>query len=273
MKRFSSQVPKCIVIDDSLTDADLRTLAGDERRGYRPRDYTADPLGSHECAKAGEIERIPTKNWPDLIREKQEKKQRGIDLMNLHKIPPMHQGKTNSCWANDVIDNGHFVMAAAGGPVIRLSSASVAGPVKRFRNKGGNCSEALKQMADVGVCSADVYPENANTNSRLWTAEAKANAALHRVLEWDDLDPGDFEQMGSLLLQPRPRVVAFCNWSMRHAVLAIDLLVNARGQFSVLCRNSGAYRDKNGMTVFSGRRAVPNDACSIRTMLMNARVA
>jgi hypothetical protein len=244
-----------------------------EQSGYEPRDYDADPLGSYECATAGATVRIPRSEWKERIREREAKGQTGLALMATYKIKPLHQGRTPSCWSQCVTDNAHFVQAYNGGPVVRLSTGSVAGPVKNYRSRGGNCSEALKRMHKVGICSADVWPENEINNRRLWTPRAAENAGLHRVLEWDDLEPGDFDEMISLMLHEPGRTVAYCNWKMHHAVLAIDPIIDERGEVGVLTRNSGLYRDKNGFTKFFGRFSIPNDAVSIRTFSINARAA
>lgn len=262
---FASQVPNCPSFDDQNPPPELSPDGA-----YVRRDYAANPLGSHECARAGQTFRIPRDEWLERIKEKEAKKQRGIDLLNLYEMPPLNQGSTWSCWAQSVTDNAHFAQAAAGGPVVRLSTGSVAGPVKRYRKAGGNCSEALARMADEGICSADMWPENDCTTNR-WNDKTAANASRHRVLEWDDLEPGDFDEMASLLLMPTPRQVAYCNWAMRHAVLAIDLIVNERGQFGLLTRNSGLYRDSKGFTQFFGKYAMPDDATSIRSVTIDAR--
>jgi hypothetical protein len=259
VSKFVSQTPDCPTFDDKHPAPKLSPEGA-----YVPRDYAADPLGSFECGMAGAVAIIPRDEWKERIQEKEAKQQRGL--------PPLHQESTWSCWSQAVTDNAHFVQSFNGGPVVRLSTGSVAGPVKRYRKKGGNCSEAIKRMATHGICSADKWPENDYKTNR-WDDETAANAALHKVLEYDDLEPHNFDEMISLLLQPKPRTVAYCNWAMSHAVLAIDAIINERGEFGVLTRNSGLYRDKQGFTKFFGKFSIPNDACSIRTMLLNARPA
>lgn len=267
MSKFVSQTPDCPTFDDKHPAPKLSPEGA-----YVPRDYAADPLGSFECGMAGAVAIIPRDEWKERIQEKEAKRQRGLDLLNEYKMPPLHQGSTWSCWAQAWTDALHFTQAFNGGPVVRLSTGSVAGPVKRYRKAGGNCSEAAKRTATHGICSADKWGENDCTTNR-WNDETAADAALHMVREYDELEPGNVDEMASLLLQPKPRFVAFCNWAMSHAVLAIDVIINERGEFGFLTRNSGLYRDKNGFTKFFGRFAVPNDACSPRAMLLNARPA
>lgn len=263
-KKFYSSVPKCARFDDTTNlDSWLRRHPG-ERGGLVPRDYSEDPLGSHECAHAGAIVKIPEVEWKERIQEREAKKQRGLDLLATYKMKPLHQGRTWSCWAQAVTDNAHFHMAYAGGPVVRLSTGSVAGPVKNYRKAGGNCIEALKRMCSHGICSANMWPENDCQRNR-WNAETAANAALHKVEEFDDLAPRDWEEFISLLLVPG-RTVAYCNYAMSHAVLAIDAIIDKRGQIGVLTRNSGLYRDNNGFSQFFGRYAQPDDAVSVRVM-------
>lgn len=244
----------------------------DPEPGYdTPRDYDADPLGSYEAESAGATVLIPRDEWKERIRERIAKQQTGLQLFGLYKVKPLNQGRTKSCWAQAVIDNCHGVQAYQGGPVVRLSTGSTAGPIKNYRNRGGNCSEALKRGHQVGICSADVWPENACDNRRLWTPRAAENAGLHKILEWDGLKSGSFDEMISLLLSEPGRQVAYCNWKMRHAVLAIDPIIDDRGEVGVLTRNSGLYRDKNGLSKFFGRFSIPNDAVSVRTFSINAR--
>lgn len=267
---FVSQVPDCPRIDNNTTVAELKHLAGNECAGAEPRDYVADQLGSHECAAAGRIKIIPREEWPERIREREAKKQRNLDLINTFGVKALHQSRTNYCWVNAVIMDAHVRMAYNGGPVTMLSPSSVGAPIKRYRNVGGNCSEALKRFAEVGACSQKMWAPNENTNSRLWTPEAAADAARHRVLEWDDLRPRDWEEFISTLLVPG-RSVALCNYAMRHAVTALDPIINERGEIGFLAWNSGLYRDRNGFTQFFGRYAQPDDAVSIRVITIDAR--
>lgn len=275
MSKFISKTPNCPVVDDSVNlDQAKRDWEREHGKGtantYVPRDLDADPLGSHECAAAGRIKIIPEVEWKERIIEMEAKGQTALDLLETYKMPPLHQGRTKSCWAQAVTDAAHFAQADAGGPVVRLSTGSTAGPIKGYRNRGGNCIEAAKRGAEFGICRASLWPENANTDRRLWTPETEADAAQHKILEWDDMKSRDWAEFVSTLLTPG-RTVAYCNYSMSHAVLAIKLIYNSRGQLGVLTRNSGLYRDKNGFTQFFGKRAVPDDAISIRVFSIDAR--
>lgn len=272
---FVSQVPDCpIVTDLTNIEAGIRRYERVHGKGsattYEPRDLAANPLGSHECASTGRITLIPEVEWKERIIEREAKQQRNLDLLNTYKIPPLHQGSTWACWANAPTDNFHFTMAYNGGPVIVLSPGSVAGPVKRYRKAGGNCSEANDYMAEHGIASQRVWSANNYYDSNLDNDQSRADRARHRVLEWDDLEPRNWAEFISTLLTPG-RTVAYCNYAMRHAVLAIDPIINARGEIGVLTRNSGLYRDSKGFTQFFGKYAMPDDATSIRSVTIDAR--
>lgn len=238
---------------------------------YMPRDYVANPVASHECAARVSVPIIPREQWRERIEERQAKKKRGIDLRETFGVTSLNQAQTLSCWANAVIDDMHMTQARNGGPVVRLSPASVVGPVTGFENVGGNCSEALAHITKRGACSQKVWPPNEPTARKFYTAAAQEEAMRHVVLEWWDLTPKSFDEMFSLLFAGF--FVAYGNYSMSHAVLAIDPVVNERGEFGVLTSNSGLYRGRDGLTVFFGNYARPDDATSIRSLTFDYAAA
>lgn len=271
-KQFASEDRGWLRIDDESASAMAERQAehgqGNVGTGYVPRDFERDPQAGYVCASPSRAPRVPRSEWVERIKEREAKKQRGIDLLEAMHVPRLHQGNTSSCWIQTVIQNMHMVMASNGGPVIPLSPANGSALIKGFRDVGGNCSEAGKFIHENGVCDQTLWPPNANTSRQFNTPQASENALRHRILEYDDLTPKSFDEMYDELFAGL--FTGYGNYTMRHAVLAIDPLVDARGNFGVLTLNSGLYRGPDGLTQFFGSRARPDDAIAIRTITIDA---
>jgi len=100
-------------------------------------------------------------------------------------------------------------------PFVRLSPYSVAWIVKGGSNSGGWGGEANAQMVKEGVASEEFWPMekpgtsdrsganmNAIRNGRQYLAGSRANAALHKVTEFWELEPNNALQKLSVLCIP-----------------------------------------------------------------------
>ena len=259
--------------DESASDfAERRAERGELvlGTGYVPRDYDSDPQAGYVCASPSRAPKVPRSEWVERIKERQEKRQRGIDLLDAMAVPRLNQGNTSSCWIQTVTQNMHMSMAQSGGPIIPLSPAFGSALIKGFRDVGGNCSEAAQWIHENGLCDQTLWPPNANTSRNYNTPEAGENALRHRILEYDDLTPKSFDEMFDELFAGL--FVSYGNYTMSHAVLAIDPMVDAKGNFGVLTLNSGLYRGPDGLTQFFGSRSRPDDAIAVRSITIDSVV-
>lgn len=205
---------------------------------------------------------IPESEWQGLINKRKAAK---AGISNLLYFPPLNQDGTNYCWCNAVVNLMRITRAQAGLPFVDLSPASVAAPVKGFRNEGGWGQEALAYIRDTGVADVAHWPPNAISRQYLNDA-TKENYKLYRATEWAELEPRNFNQLVSCLLQDVPVAIGL-NW-WRHEVTAVDVdYVN--GAYVILIWNSwGDWGEANSRGVkgfgwLTKAKANPDDACCI----------
>lgn len=262
--------PVCLGNIHSWDENTNRILLDEERErecsGFVPRDYDADPVARHWCASPFREPRIDEQTAKQMIEERERKGLTNMARFVRAGFPPLHQGQTNLCWMNATIDAIHSLMLSVGGKELLtpLSPGGAAAWETNFRNVGGNVSQAVQAIIKTGAPTQADWPANVITSRQHDTKEAREHARRHMVLEYDDLDPGDVEQMWSMCLHGF--AVPFGNYSMSHAVLAVDPVVNAKGRIDFLCRNSGYLRDSQGLSIIGGKLAIPHDACVIRAI-------
>ncbi|MEM9354610.1 MAG: hypothetical protein AAGB04_00215 [Pseudomonadota bacterium] len=234
--------------------------------GVVPRDRAESPL----CCGAGsgrvELPLIPENEWLECIEQMEAAEARSVDLREQTGLKSLNQGRTNSCWAQCVVQNFHYRQRQLGYTSTPLSSGSVVGPVKKWRNVGGMVSQAIEHIHDDGIVPASMFPANAvgRDSRRYYTDEAVIAAQDYKALDWWDVEPNNGPELATCLLSGFQ--VGICYLWMRHAVLAIDLVSTPKG-LAVLCDNSGYGRDRNGLTVIPIRKAFDfDDAVAIRSI-------
>lgn len=249
--------------DDNWEQHVLNPYINNQNKGrgleLRPAIY---PYGSHPYATTTfaslGITPFPRSEWSERIREQREKGLRVSDVRNRHKLKSLDQASTNFCWANAPVNLVRLNRAASNSPDVDLSPASVACPINGFVNQGGWGGEALKGIIERGVNKVQVWPANA-ISRQYDTAEARADAATRRVTEWTELEPGNFDQVATMLLMGYAIAVGL-NW-WRHEVTYLDLVEPTPGQFGVLFWNSWADDyGVNGTGTMSESKARPDDA-------------
>lgn len=259
MEFSSALYPRELVIDEDTPDNHPAVaVPADMSRGYEARDWSKQPF----CSMAGAVALpaiIPRTVWTEKIQAMEASKSRVSDLIIQAGIPPLDQNGTNYCWTNGVVTCIESNRCANGLPYVKLSSASVAAPIKGYRNQGGWGGEALEYIVQHGVAAASMWPPNAI--SRSYFDSTRENAALHKVTEWYDLNSRNFDQLMTCLLLRIPVAIGLNWWS--HEVAAIDPVVVSPGRYGVRIRNSwGPDYGDNGFAILTEAKATPDDACA-----------
>jgi hypothetical protein len=131
----------------------------------------------------------------------------------------LNQNPTNYCWCYGVVHAFMIQRLLSGAPFFRFSPYSVACIVKNFSNNGGWGSQANAQMVKEGVSTEEFWPMekpgmtssqrsaanmNAIRNGRQYLAGSRANAALHKITEYDDIPQRSWAHKMACLCVPLP---------------------------------------------------------------------
>jgi hypothetical protein len=183
-----------------------------------------------------------------------------------------NQARTNYCHGNSPAYAISVLRIKQGLPRVKLSAASIAGPVAGFRNRGAAIMDDLHQIVTYGVAETRFYPENF-TGRGYWNAATRANAALHRCDEWDDIAPENiFDAVISLLLRRQPVCLGYWNWLGEgggHAVTGMSPMMEGRNRFGIEIANSWSpsWMDNGFATLWEDEDGTPNEAYSPRTTI------
>ena len=162
---------------------------------------------------------VPRHEWQARIEERQRREWQLSDRIRLAKLPAKQQGHTNLCWANAptaCVEVNRIVMNQ---PLVILSPASVAGPINGYRNEGGWGLSALKRLVSSGAVPVEHWP--ANAIDRKFGTEANWRIGqAYRCVKWCELEPGNLDQLISMLFRNIPVAVGLSWWG--HEVYACD---------------------------------------------------
>lgn len=284
----SPPTPGVLYIPDDEIDLHAKTIADNERgepqssSGFIPRDYGRQPLGS----LAG-----TTSFPPELLLDEKQIKERieelertGTDLVSLLKFLwknkqwiGLNQNPTNYCWCFAVIHAIMILRALAGEPFKRLSPFSVAWIVKGGSNSGGWGGEANEQCVKEGVATEEFWPfgipgsndmssanMNAIRNGRQWLQSSRANAALHKVDEFTELQPNNDLQKLSLLCIPLP--VASGYNRIGHERCSVKATIQPNGSFGCVDLDSYTQDGEPDLKAFTLSSLPANDAVCPRSI-------
>lgn len=224
-------------------------------------------FGREMSAPPAEMKIYPRSEWSARIKEKNERK---TWLRNIApNIVNINQGSAPYCWGHSNAHAVTFSRAVNNLPPVKLSAFHVCAVIMKGRQEGGWCGLSRKFMAEVGICTQDLWPQG-KTSLSLNTPEVQANAALHKITEdWVDLtkDVYDqnltFDQVVTCMLDNIPCAVDFNHWS--HSVCATGVVEVEPGSFGLEIYNSwGSEWQDNGYGLLRGQKAIPDGATAIR---------
>jgi hypothetical protein len=261
---------------DFLFDDDnaAELLLPDVARGLRPRREHPRYAGYGSIPgtvpfNSSMPPRIPRDEWPERIAD--------LDalhgwLTNLIDWPARNQAKTNFCWANGPCTAAEIEAAVQGLAHVEWSAASVACPIKNYRNQGGWGADAVEYLVETGACATAYWP-NAAIARQYDDQESRADRANRRVLEWVDVPADDFDALATCLLSGYACAVGYDWWG--HEVCATRLVQTGKRSYGVEIRNSWGddWGSKNehgvgGFSVLSESKGTPDDCQAVRQVVV-----
>ncbi len=243
-----------------VIDGEVRSM------GLVPRDYDQCPVGYLSCAKPFDLPLIPESEWEERLKERIARKAQLSDVRNRgvngRPIPSRDQNGRGYCWFHSGVSCNLIVRATEGQPYADLSAYAGACIIKNYRDQGGYGSQGVEWMAEHGCPTSEFWPQQSTKRSND-TPEMRANAKLHRIQEWMDLEPRNKAQFVTCLLSGIPVVSDFNWWG--HSVATLDLV--SLDPFRTRIWNSwGDGWSENGTGILEGRKAIPDGMLAPRVV-------
>ena len=260
-----------LVIDDSNYKQVLgdgkEVFAGGEKRLLTaiPRPKNAEVSGFSSPFKASGINLIPRSEWPDRIKEMEDRKTRNSDYCDFKAYD---QDGLPYCWCFGPTQAAANFRRKMRLPFAQLSAASVGSIASGFSIRGGWEGEALEVLHKRGAATVANWPE-CQVKRSLDNATTQGEAEHYRALEWTECET--FDEFMTMLLLGFPCPVSYNWWS--HVVYLADPVMIEAGSFGVRGRNSwsddwGAKNDLGFGGFFVGRegRYTPSSGFALRQM-------
>ena len=229
-------------------------------KGLKERDLSRFPM--YGFAKQVDIPIIPRSDWSERIREIEESESRLSDLSYTEGLLCKNQGQTNYCWSNSIVYCVELVRMSMGLGIKYLSPASVAAPIKNYKNSPGFASEALEYIIDKGIVPEENWPPNSRDKGLMYPQNEK-RASQYKVTEWYDISKKNFEELMTCLLLRIPAAVGYMWWG--HQVCAVDPISLGEDVYGIRIRNSwGMDYGKDGYAIIKENLAAPDDSVAPR---------
>lgn len=232
-----------------------------EFSGYEQRDRVEDPEGGF--AKPMTIPLLSRAEIKERAKDREQSKTRIFDIMAQANVKPLHQGRTNFCWANSACDAVQIIRILRGMPHVPLSPASVGSLVTGGANVGGWPLKWIKRAVQDGIATQATWAPNA-IGRQYDTPESRASRVPFKIDAdgWVDLPQNNWDAVFTYLALGFPVTLCHLEWS--HAVTAIDVGIASNGELMALCRNSGYGRDSTGHSWVRESFGLPDDALAVQ---------
>ena len=235
-------------------------------KGWKPRDYAAQPVGSLGFCSVSPEPRIPRSEYKERILDRIKSGASLGQIARKKKVGPYNQSNTNYCWTNAVLKGCEILRVAAGQKHVPLSPASVAAIIKNFNNVGGWGTQAAEFIKTRGAVPQSLWPANA-IDRRYNTAAANAERAKYRLDEVFDMQPNDFGLQASHLFRNRLCPFGLPWWG--HEVLGVEMvLLEGTDRYGTLILNSWDISWGNeGWAILDEEHATAADVLAMGTMV------
>jgi len=274
--------PGELVIDDAnyLEHVEATVDGNTMGRGYVPRDYSRNPVGSYAGIKKFDIDLIPRNEWSSRIKDLEQSKSMYADLRTIGNngghVKSLDQNGQGYCAAYSPASAITACRMRDNQPYVRLSAHGPACKVKNFRDEGGWNPQYVEWAIKNGYPDVSVWPEKSMSRSHD-NAATWLNAAKHKIVDgWMDLTPPvydrnlSFDQLMTCLLLRIPCPIDLMWW--RHSVCALDP-IEADNSLPLSDIRRWGERIWNswtdawgtlGMGVLVGNKAVPDGATACK---------
>ncbi len=233
------------------------------KTGLVPRNFATHPVGYN--SKPFDLPLIPESEWASRLAAQIAAKAQLSDIRNAgmfgQRIPSRDQNGKGYCWAHSSTSASLLIRAVNNEPYADLSAYCVACIIKGYQDEGGWGAESLEWIAANGIPTSEFWPQQSMSRSNDNPA-MRANAALHKVTEWMDLDPNQMKaQLVTCLLNNIPVVSDHSWWG--HSICAMDLV--SLQPFTTRIWNSwGDSWNGDGTGLLQGSKAIPDAAIAPR---------
>lgn len=195
--------------------------------GYVARDFAEYPLYESAYETRWDEQAMPLLSLREAADRARHDIDKGLDPLSVAMkagAMPTYQNGLPFCWNHALVMGAKVKFAQAGQPIPRLSATAGACLITGYRERGGNCREAMPFAAEVGIPTIETWPENSKARSND-TPAMRAEAAKYKMIEWYALPSGSDEHKWTALAN------RFCLWSgysnIGHAMLSARLLPDA----------------------------------------------
>jgi len=208
---------------------------------------------------------IPRSQWVPMIQAGAGLK--AFNALTAAGVKAKNQNGLNYCWVFASTRAMELRRLLEGLPHLELSPESVGGPVKNWRNVGGEAVEAFGQLQSGGACEASFLDAPCSLHPSRWKAGWQDNAKTHEDVDWYNMPTGsgdEFDQTITLLLQEQP-VAAGLDW-WGHLVCFVAPVILPDGSVGVLFQNSWGVDwpspAANGFACLDESSATPDGAAA-----------
>jgi hypothetical protein len=242
---------------------DFRFVKGlDEGLGYIDRDYESDALGADSFCVANSTPTFSMSELIERIKEKTAKNDWITDKCDAIGFKVKNQSRSNYCWNHAPVRAMELAYILQGGDVKILSAFWGAAQIKRGRNQGGWGIQACRFLHDKGVPLESFHPPmNFSVNN---DPAVVANAKLHQLAAWNDLEPSDQMAIYSKVVLDQPVTVGIPAWT--HEVCLTKLLVEGNEIIPVCDNSHGTSSGNNGRVALRGRMKRFSEAGAIASV-------
>lgn len=231
--------------------------------GYVARDYKSFPLGGLKFAKsAPPVKELTDAEIIEAAKEKTARKAWLTDHFDRLNIPVKNQSRSNYCWGHGAVRSCESCYVMSGGVPHVLAAFDICALIKGGSNQGGSGIQAIERIADVGVCVESLHKPMDFSSRR--TPEQEANAALHKIEAYDDIDTSAHRLIASYVIANIGVTVGIPAWG--HEVCLTFIAIEATDWFFGFDNSWSPSYGNNGRGVLHGAMSRFDEAGAVRIM-------